>query len=61
MDKSESGGHPGIRSVNEESDNGIGEEAISFGEAKRLMRLVNVGALEKKLGTDGKEVIGYSQ
>ncbi|KAA0057137.1 calcium uniporter protein 6 [Cucumis melo var. makuwa] len=60
VDKSESGGGPGIRSVNEESSNGIGGEAISFGEVKRLMRLVNVEALEMKLRTDGKEVIRYS-
>ncbi|KAA0046427.1 calcium uniporter protein 6 [Cucumis melo var. makuwa] len=60
VDKSESGGGSGIRSVNEESGNGIGGEAISFEEAKRLMRLVNVKAFEMKLGTDGKEVIKYS-
>ncbi|XP_052181960.1 calcium uniporter protein 6, mitochondrial-like [Diospyros lotus] len=35
-------------------------ESISFAEAKRLMRLVNVDALKMKLGTEGKEVIGYS-
>ncbi|KAA0043671.1 calcium uniporter protein 6 [Cucumis melo var. makuwa] len=60
VDKSESGGSPGIRSVNKESSNGIGGEAISFGEAKRLMRLVNVEALEMKLGTDRKKVIRHS-
>lgn len=59
VDKSESGGGPGIGSVNGESGNGITGEAISFGEAKRLMRLVNVEALKTKLGTDGKEAIGY--
>lgn len=40
----------------------IGEgEAISFAEAKRLMRLVNVEALKTKLCTDGKEVISYRE
>lgn len=34
---------------------------ISFGEAKRLMRLVNVEALKTKLGTEGKEAIPYSE
>ncbi|XP_022986898.1 calcium uniporter protein 5, mitochondrial-like [Cucurbita maxima] len=49
----------GLGSVNEESGNGISGETISFAEAKRLMRLVNVEALKMKLGTDGKEAIGY--
>ncbi|XP_057954997.1 calcium uniporter protein 6, mitochondrial-like [Malania oleifera] len=35
-------------------------EPISFVEAKKLMRLVNVEALKKKIGMEGKEVIGYS-
>ncbi|KAA0033650.1 calcium uniporter protein 6 [Cucumis melo var. makuwa] len=61
MDKSESGGGPSIRTGNEESGNGIEGEAISFGEAKRFTRLVNVEVLEMKLRTNGKEVIGYSQ
>ncbi|KAL0549939.1 hypothetical protein IC582_014434 [Cucumis melo] len=61
VDKIESGGGSGIRSVNEESGNGSVGEAMSFGEAKRLMILVNVEALEMKLRTDGKELIGYSQ
>lgn len=34
---------------------------ISFAEAKKLMRLVNVEALKMKFGTEGKEVIGYSE
>lgn len=60
-DKSESNGGLGlgIGRVNEESCNGIDGETISFAEAKRLMRLVNVEALKMKLGTDGKEAIGY--
>ncbi|KAK3039852.1 hypothetical protein RJ639_028245 [Escallonia herrerae] len=48
----------------EEGGGGVGEEGgdtISFGEAKKLMRLVNVEALKLKLGTEGKEVIGYSE
>lgn len=51
---------------NSNSNNGngggrvIGEgEAISFAEAKRLMRLVNVEALKTKLCSDEKEVIPY--
>ncbi|KAK3188586.1 hypothetical protein Dsin_028147 [Dipteronia sinensis] len=34
---------------------------ITFDEAKKLMRLVNVESLKMKLGMDGKEVIGYSE
>ncbi|KAB1225593.1 Calcium uniporter protein, mitochondrial [Morella rubra] len=34
---------------------------ISFTEAKKLLRLVNVVALKKRLGMDGKEFIGYSE
>ncbi|XP_021761836.1 calcium uniporter protein 6, mitochondrial-like [Chenopodium quinoa] len=37
------------------------EAAVSLGEVKKLMRLVNVEALKTKLGEDGKEVIGYSE
>ncbi|KAJ6839218.1 calcium uniporter protein 6, mitochondrial-like [Iris pallida] len=33
---------------------------VSFAEAKRLMRLVNVEALKRKLGREEDEVIGYS-
>ncbi|XP_057473906.1 calcium uniporter protein 6, mitochondrial-like [Actinidia eriantha] len=40
---------------------GGGGESISHGEAKRLMRLVNVEALKMKLGKEGKEVIGYAE
>ncbi|THU43934.1 hypothetical protein C4D60_Mb02t02080 [Musa balbisiana] len=36
-------------------------ESITFAEAKRLMRLVNVESLKRKLERDGEEVIGYSQ
>ncbi|XP_047317543.1 calcium uniporter protein 5, mitochondrial-like [Impatiens glandulifera] len=39
---------------------GLGE-LISSEEAKKLMRLVNVEELKKKLGMDGKEMIGYSE
>ncbi|KAM4083684.1 hypothetical protein ACJW30_08G076400 [Castanea mollissima] len=37
------------------------DSAMSLAEAKRLMRLVNVESLKKKLGMEGKEVIGYSE
>ncbi|KAA8543612.1 hypothetical protein F0562_021642 [Nyssa sinensis] len=41
---------------------GLGEgESISFSEAKKLIRLVNVEALKMKLGMEGKEVICYSE
>ncbi|XP_078437318.1 calcium uniporter protein 1, mitochondrial-like [Wolffia australiana] len=36
-------------------------ESLSLSEAKKLLRLVNVEALKTKLGTDGQEVIAYSQ
>ncbi|KAG6605372.1 Calcium uniporter protein 6, mitochondrial, partial [Cucurbita argyrosperma subsp. sororia] len=45
----------------ESGDSGIGGETVSSAEAKRLMRLVNVEALKMKLGTEGKEAIGYSE
>ncbi|KAK2664212.1 hypothetical protein Ddye_002786 [Dipteronia dyeriana] len=38
-----------------------GLDNITFDEAKKLMRLVNVESLKMKLGMDGKEVIGYSE
>ncbi|KAK7290315.1 hypothetical protein RIF29_04637 [Crotalaria pallida] len=43
------------------NDNKGTEESISFSEAKKLMRLVNVESLKMKLGTEGKEVIPYSE
>ncbi|KAG1365569.1 calcium uniporter protein 6, mitochondrial [Cocos nucifera] len=36
-------------------------DAMTFAEAKRLMRLANVEELKRKLERDGQEVIGYSQ
>ncbi|KAL3531007.1 hypothetical protein ACH5RR_010329 [Cinchona calisaya] len=36
-------------------------EKISYAEAKRLMRLVNVEALKMKLGMENKEVIEYKE
>ncbi|KAL8137207.1 hypothetical protein V2J09_003208 [Rumex salicifolius] len=36
-------------------------DSISFEEAKKLLRLVNVESLKMKLGMEGKEVIGYSE
>lgn len=35
--------------------------AMTYAEAKRLMRLVNVGALKEKLGMEDKEVIPYAE
>ncbi|KAK4407591.1 Calcium uniporter protein 5, mitochondrial [Sesamum angolense] len=43
-----------------ESKNGSAS-TMSYGEAKRLMRLVNVEALKEKLGTEDKEVIPYTE
>ncbi|KAL0370907.1 UNVERIFIED_CONTAM: Calcium uniporter protein 5, mitochondrial [Sesamum angustifolium] len=43
-----------------ESMNGSAS-TMSYGEAKRLMRLVNVEALKEKLGTEDKEVIPYTE
>ncbi|KAK1426900.1 hypothetical protein QVD17_15580 [Tagetes erecta] len=40
---------------------GGGRDDISIAEAKKLMRLVNVEALKMKFGTEGKEVIGYTE
>ncbi|GFP98748.1 calcium uniporter protein 5 mitochondrial [Phtheirospermum japonicum] len=37
------------------------ENAMTYAEAKRLMRLVNVEALKEKLGMEDKEVIPYSE
>ncbi|KAJ4978454.1 hypothetical protein NE237_009234 [Protea cynaroides] len=39
----------------------VGADSISFSEARKLMRLVNVEALKRKLGMGGKEVISYSE
>ncbi|KAF5930677.1 hypothetical protein HYC85_031550 [Camellia sinensis] len=48
--------------VSSSGGGGGGGESITFEEAKKLMRLVNVEELKKKLGTmQGKEVIGYSE
>lgn len=45
---------------NNNNNNGNGTEgSISFGDAKKFMRLVNVESLKMKLGMDGKEVIPY--
>lgn len=40
---------------------GGGGDSISYAEAKKLMRLVNVEALKMKFGTEGKEMIQYSE
>ncbi|KAJ4719261.1 Calcium uniporter, mitochondrial [Melia azedarach] len=39
----------------------LDKDTITFTEAKKLMRLVNVEALKMKLGMEGKEVIGYAE
>ncbi|KAL9251914.1 Calcium uniporter protein 5, mitochondrial-like protein [Drosera capensis] len=60
---------PFLRMLSSESSTGDGGgggrglvgDGISFSEAKKLMRLVNVDALKSKLGMEGKEVIGYSE
>nr|DAD38512.1 TPA_asm: hypothetical protein HUJ06_012834 [Nelumbo nucifera] len=39
----------------------VGRDEISFAEAKKLMRLVNVEALKRKLGMEREEVICYSE
>ncbi|KAF7816269.1 calcium uniporter protein 6, mitochondrial-like [Senna tora] len=36
-------------------------DTISFSEAKKIMRLVDVESLKMKLGVEGKEVIPYSE
>lgn len=46
------------------ADGGDGEgngNAMTYAEAKRLMRLVNVGSLKEKLGMEDKEVIPYAE
>ncbi|KAL6978959.1 hypothetical protein U1Q18_020627 [Sarracenia purpurea var. burkii] len=57
---SDGGGGGGGDAVGGERGGGTGD-SISFAEAKKLLRLVNVEALKMKLGTEGKEVIGYSE
>ncbi|KAI3461753.1 hypothetical protein Pfo_018416 [Paulownia fortunei] len=37
------------------------ENSMTYAEAKRLMRLVNVEALKEKLGMEDKEVISYAE
>ncbi|XP_027332643.1 calcium uniporter protein 5, mitochondrial-like [Abrus precatorius] len=56
---SNSCGNGGVSNGN---GNGKGtENSISFSEAKKLMRLVNVESLKVKLGMDGKEVIPFCE
>lgn len=43
------------------SDGNGNDDSITFAEAKKLMRLVNVESLKMKLGMEGKEVICYSE
>lgn len=42
-------------------DESGGENAMTYAEAKRLMRLVNVESLKEKLGMEEKEVISYDE
>ncbi|XP_051143300.1 calcium uniporter protein 5, mitochondrial-like isoform X2 [Andrographis paniculata] len=37
------------------------ENAMTYGEARRLMRLVDVAALKDRLGVEDKEVISYAE
>lgn len=56
------GGGAGINNNNNNNSNSNSNNStISFAEAKKLMRLVNVEALKRKLGMEGKEVIEYSE
>ncbi|KAK4274955.1 hypothetical protein QN277_018108 [Acacia crassicarpa] len=50
-------------SGNGDNNNGVSQnlDSITFGEAKRLMRLVDVETLKTKLGAEGKEVVPYSE
>ncbi|KAL4396087.1 hypothetical protein AHAS_Ahas01G0056800 [Arachis hypogaea] len=41
--------------------NGGTQEFISYSEAKKLLRLVNVETLKMRLGMEGKEVIPYTE
>ncbi|KAK9057501.1 hypothetical protein SSX86_022337 [Deinandra increscens subsp. villosa] len=51
----------GVRRGGGDAERDGDSDNISFAEAKKLMRLVNVEALKTKFGTEGKEVIGYSE
>ncbi|KAK6234478.1 Calcium uniporter protein [Theobroma cacao] len=52
---------PNATSDSKNAGSGAELESITFAEAKKLMRLVNVESLKTKLGMEGKEVIGYSE
>lgn len=55
------GGGRGKDGDDDNNGGGDGEQMISYAEAKRLMRLVNVESLKAKLGMEDKEVIGYKE
>lgn len=55
------GGGGGAASNGNGNGNGTIDDSISFSEAKKLMRLVNVESLKIKLGMEGKEVIAYCE
>ncbi|KAG9443416.1 hypothetical protein H6P81_014756 [Aristolochia fimbriata] len=46
---------------NRVGNEGAGKEEFSVAEAKKLLRLANVGALKKRLELEGQEVIDYSE
>ncbi|KAK4802782.1 hypothetical protein SAY86_000985 [Trapa natans] len=58
-----SGSSPDIAGSHDFSNNSSSSEKdpITFGEVKKLMRLVNVEALKKNLEVEEKEVIGYKE
>ncbi|XP_059659925.1 calcium uniporter protein 6, mitochondrial-like [Cornus florida] len=54
-------GSGGVAAGGADGGGGGGGETMSYSEAKKLMRLVDVESLKMKLGMEGKEVIGYSE
>uniref|UniRef100_A0A803PW30 Calcium uniporter protein C-terminal domain-containing protein n=1 Tax=Cannabis sativa TaxID=3483 RepID=A0A803PW30_CANSA len=62
IDPSTSNGNGKRRKNSDDDEEENGEsDPISFSEAKKLMRLVNVEALKARLGSEGKEVISYCE
>ncbi|CAI9300928.1 unnamed protein product [Lactuca saligna] len=55
------GGGGGVGLGQGEKGNNDNNDSITFAEAKKLMRLVNVESLKMKLTTEGKETICYSE
>ncbi|KAE8715155.1 Calcium uniporter protein 5 [Hibiscus syriacus] len=48
-------------SASDSKKTGAGVDSVTFADARKLMRLVNVESLKTKLGMEGKEVVGYSE